>query len=305
MPQAVQPWIVHKVYYGHFLCHVLHQDYVLRAGVDSAAIKQILLDTLDARGAEYPAEHNVGHSYRAKAPLAAQYRRLDPLNRFNSGIGKLSHAPGWADSPDDNGDAMTRIYRCRTALSEAAGLFEAAFTPDASWAGEVYPARRGLIVTQAEDQRQLHPAVWGIPERRLGLRGKDDCPTIWFRELWEVSPFLFEPESRCIIVLDCFATPTGVAGRSSKSWSGLESDILFGWAGIWSGEGANPCFTGFVVAGNALVGHDRVMPALLRPSEAKTCLSGTASEAANLARRTLPPTEMWSEALGEPWNCKR
>ena len=32
--------------------------------------------------------HNVGHVYRAKPPLTAFYRSLDPCNRFNPGIGQ-------------------------------------------------------------------------------------------------------------------------------------------------------------------------------------------------------------------------
>ena len=37
---------------------------------------------LDARRAEYPAEHNVGHLYIAKPALANFYQKLDPTNSF-------------------------------------------------------------------------------------------------------------------------------------------------------------------------------------------------------------------------------
>jgi D-lactate dehydrogenase len=37
-----------------------------------------MLPLLDRRGAEYPAEHNVGHLYHAKPALAAHYRALAP-----------------------------------------------------------------------------------------------------------------------------------------------------------------------------------------------------------------------------------
>jgi len=79
---------VHVLYYGHFFCHVFHQDYLLKKGADVQAFEQALLHSLDARGAEYPAEHNVGHIYWAKPSLAAFYRSLDPCNRFNPGIGQ-------------------------------------------------------------------------------------------------------------------------------------------------------------------------------------------------------------------------
>ena len=73
--------------YSHFLCHVFHLDYVLKKGADPAAFKKAMLAMLDAEGAEYPAEHNVGHLYHAKPQLAAFYEGLDPLARFNPGIG--------------------------------------------------------------------------------------------------------------------------------------------------------------------------------------------------------------------------
>ncbi|MEM9097523.1 MAG: D-lactate dehydrogenase [Pseudomonadota bacterium] len=79
-----------KLYYGHFFCHVFHQDYVVRKGADPKAVKRKMLDLLDTRGAEYPAEHNVGHLYEAKPALAKFYEELDPTNSFNPGIGKTS-----------------------------------------------------------------------------------------------------------------------------------------------------------------------------------------------------------------------
>jgi D-lactate dehydrogenase (quinone) len=49
-----------------------------------------LLRLLDGRGAEYPAEHNVGNLYEAKRPLREFYESLDPTNSLNPGIGKTS-----------------------------------------------------------------------------------------------------------------------------------------------------------------------------------------------------------------------
>jgi D-lactate dehydrogenase len=51
---------------------------------------------LDGRGAEYPAEHNVGHLYPAKPALADFYRELDPCNAFNPGVGQTSKCTHWA-----------------------------------------------------------------------------------------------------------------------------------------------------------------------------------------------------------------
>ena len=84
-----------KLYYGHLFCHVMHQNYILKKGVDAKKVKDKILATFDARGAEYPAEHNVGHEYFAKADLKAFYKELDPTNAFNPGIGKTSKCKHW------------------------------------------------------------------------------------------------------------------------------------------------------------------------------------------------------------------
>jgi len=96
LPPELARDIVASLYYGHFLCHVFHQDYVVRKGADARALKEAMLALLDRRGAEYPAEHNVGHLYEAKPALRSFYETLDPTNSFNPGIGKTSKQRGHA-----------------------------------------------------------------------------------------------------------------------------------------------------------------------------------------------------------------
>jgi D-lactate dehydrogenase len=90
LPDSINDKLIKKLYYGHFLCHVFHQDYLVRKGENAAAIKKELLATVEARGAEYPAEHNVGHHYHAKPSLSNHYKTLDPTNTLNAGIGGMS-----------------------------------------------------------------------------------------------------------------------------------------------------------------------------------------------------------------------
>jgi D-lactate dehydrogenase len=97
LPPEIDSQLVHKLYYGHFMCHVFHQDYVVKKGVDCHALKEQMLAILDRRGAEYPAEHNVGHLYHAKPDLQAFYKEADPTNSFNPGLGKTSKQKFWGD----------------------------------------------------------------------------------------------------------------------------------------------------------------------------------------------------------------
>jgi len=95
LPPNIEQDVIHKLYYGHFFCHVFHQDYIVRKGVDSAALESRMLHLLEQRGAEYPAEHNVGHLYKAKPALYEFYRSLDPRNVLNPGIGHTSRSECW------------------------------------------------------------------------------------------------------------------------------------------------------------------------------------------------------------------
>ena len=89
LPEHIAKHVEKPLYYGHFFCHVFHQDYILKKGSDAKKVKADMLALLDSRGAKYPAEHNVGHLYEAESTLQQFYKELDPTNTFNPGIGKM------------------------------------------------------------------------------------------------------------------------------------------------------------------------------------------------------------------------
>ena len=95
LPPEIDQKISHKLYYGHFMCHVFHQDYIVKKGHDCMELEHQMLELLDKRGAQYPAEHNVGHLYEAKPALRKFYKALDPTNSFNPGIGHTSKKKHW------------------------------------------------------------------------------------------------------------------------------------------------------------------------------------------------------------------
>ena len=95
LPPEIDQKISHKLYYGHFMCHVFHQDYIVKKGHDCMELEHQMLELLDKRGAQYPAEHNVGHLYEAKPELRKFYKSLDPTNSFNPGLGHTSKKKYW------------------------------------------------------------------------------------------------------------------------------------------------------------------------------------------------------------------
>lgn len=95
LPKEIEDKLIVKLYYGHFLCHVMHQDYVVKKGYDAMEVEHSMLPGLDIRGAKYPAEHNVGHLYQAPQEMLDHYRSLDPCNCMNPGIGKATKRKNW------------------------------------------------------------------------------------------------------------------------------------------------------------------------------------------------------------------
>ncbi len=96
LPDDINADFVARSVCGHFFCHVMHQEYLVRKGASVMDIKARMLSQMDKKGIRYPAEHNVGHLYEAPSELKQFYRSLDPTNTFNPGIGKTSRRKNWA-----------------------------------------------------------------------------------------------------------------------------------------------------------------------------------------------------------------
>lgn len=99
LPINLQRQVRKTFYLGHFFCYVMHQDYLLNPTIDSKTFKDELLAFYDQRHIEYPAEHNVGHVYTAKSELHSFYKKLDPTNSLNPGIGQTAKWKNWRLSP--------------------------------------------------------------------------------------------------------------------------------------------------------------------------------------------------------------
>jgi D-lactate dehydrogenase len=96
LPPEIADQLLESVYFGHFFCHVLHQDHVAKAGVDPVALKKRMTKLLEDRGAAVPAEHNYGRIYPAPEPMVGHFREMDPRNMFNAGVGETTPHRDWA-----------------------------------------------------------------------------------------------------------------------------------------------------------------------------------------------------------------
>lgn len=96
LPPEIADQLEVSAYYGHFFCHVLHQNHVAKKGVDTVELKKQMTKLLTDRGASIPAEHNYGRLYHAPESLEEHYKELDPCNVFNAGVGNTSPHKNWA-----------------------------------------------------------------------------------------------------------------------------------------------------------------------------------------------------------------
>ena len=96
LPPEIASQLDVAAYYGHFFCHVMHQDYVAKKGVDPHKLHDDIQELLEARGAKLPAEHNYGRLYHMPEDMVEHFKELDPTNTFNAGIGGTSPKKNWA-----------------------------------------------------------------------------------------------------------------------------------------------------------------------------------------------------------------
>ena len=96
LPPEIASQLDVTAYYGHFFCHVMHQDYVAKKGVDPHKLHDEIQELLEARGAKLPAEHNYGRLYHMPEAMVEHFKELDPTNTFNAGLGGTSPKKDWA-----------------------------------------------------------------------------------------------------------------------------------------------------------------------------------------------------------------
>eukprot|EP00549_Striatella_unipunctata_P025846 CAMPEP_0118675120 /NCGR_PEP_ID=MMETSP0800-20121206/1273_1 /TAXON_ID=210618 ORGANISM="Striatella unipunctata, Strain CCMP2910" /NCGR_SAMPLE_ID=MMETSP0800 /ASSEMBLY_ACC=CAM_ASM_000638 /LENGTH=163 /DNA_ID=CAMNT_0006570403 /DNA_START=240 /DNA_END=731 /DNA_ORIENTATION=+ len=80
-----------RMRYSHFGCNVVHEDLAYPVGVDVHAEKMTLKKTVEEQSkGKLPAEHGHGTEYVAPPETQQRWKKMDPLNVFNPGIGGLS-----------------------------------------------------------------------------------------------------------------------------------------------------------------------------------------------------------------------
>jgi D-lactate dehydrogenase len=78
--------------YSHFGCNVVHEDLAFGLEVDTEMVKMALKKTIELEcGGKLPAEHGHGTEYNAPPETQERWKKIDPLNMMNPGLGGLSN----------------------------------------------------------------------------------------------------------------------------------------------------------------------------------------------------------------------
>ena len=93
-----------RMRYAHFGCNVVHEDIAFRPGVDVHKAKLDLKHTVETVcGGRLPAEHGHGVEYVADDATKNRWKKMDPLNVMNPGVGGLSVGPKYDSEAKNEG----------------------------------------------------------------------------------------------------------------------------------------------------------------------------------------------------------
>lgn len=77
--------------YSHFGCNVYHEDLAFGPEVDVGAAKLAVKRAVEGIRGRLPAEHGHGTEYVAPKEMQERWKRMDPLNVMNPGVGGTSY----------------------------------------------------------------------------------------------------------------------------------------------------------------------------------------------------------------------
>lgn len=89
-----------RMRYAHLGCNVVHEDIAFQQGVDIDARKMQMKKEVEARGGKLPAEHGHGTEYAAPESTQQRWRKMDPRNVLNPGVGGLSYSKGYSQDAE-------------------------------------------------------------------------------------------------------------------------------------------------------------------------------------------------------------
>lgn len=75
---------------SHFGCNVFHDSLMVSTDVDVKNAKKHIQKIIEDAGGKLPAEHGHGTEYEAPISTQERWKKMDPTNSMNPGVGHSS-----------------------------------------------------------------------------------------------------------------------------------------------------------------------------------------------------------------------
>lgn len=81
---------------SHFGCNVFHESLMISKDVDVKKAKKQIKQFIEKAGGKLPAEHGHGTEYEAPISTQERWKKMDPTNSMNPGVGQSSCLKGYS-----------------------------------------------------------------------------------------------------------------------------------------------------------------------------------------------------------------
>ena len=81
---------------SHFGCNVFHESLMISKDVDVKKAKKQIKKFIEKAGGKLPAEHGHGTDYEAPISTQERWKKMDPTNSMNPGVGQSSCLKGYS-----------------------------------------------------------------------------------------------------------------------------------------------------------------------------------------------------------------
>lgn len=151
---------------------------------------------------------------------------------------------------------MTKLIRCRGALSEIANHFSA--TPSAAlrWTPTIWPGEDVLIATNAPGGPQIELARWQLPASCFtSAEPADRRSNLFARDLVPGAGRLLDADNlvRCLIIVEDVAYPTKDRDAVTRTWVGAWDEPYIAWAGVCAPSAGKLHCAGLLVLATGLI----------------------------------------------------
>jgi len=86
-----------RMRYAHFGCNVVHEDIAFSTSANIAECKDKIKQEIESVGGMLPAEHGHGTEYAAPQQTQERWKKMDPTNAMNPGVGGLGYSKNYSE----------------------------------------------------------------------------------------------------------------------------------------------------------------------------------------------------------------